>query len=76
MTAPDEFAETPQKALAERGPSIHDEDARAIEFPANRSYPLLKKFRPRSYLIIFNLNGTVSYRDRAAGRMVNSSDLS
>jgi hypothetical protein len=24
MTAPDPFVETPKKALAERGPSIHD----------------------------------------------------
>jgi hypothetical protein len=25
MTAPDPFVETPKKALAERGPSIHDQ---------------------------------------------------
>jgi hypothetical protein len=29
MTAPDPFVETPKKALAEKGPSIHDDFARA-----------------------------------------------
>jgi hypothetical protein len=49
---------------------------KAVEFRANHSYPVLKKFRPMSYLIIFNLNGAVSYRDRGAGRTVNTPVLS
>jgi hypothetical protein len=47
-----------------------------LEFRTNHSYPLLKILWHRSYLIIFNLNGVVSYRDRGAGRTVNTSVLS
>ena len=30
MTAPDKFAEIPEKALAERGPSIHDAEVACV----------------------------------------------
>ena len=45
-------------------------------FRANHSYPVLNGFGRRSYPIIFNLNGPVSYRDRGFGRTVNTSNLS
>jgi len=58
---------------------VRGDDNLNFEFPeirANHSYPVLKKFRPRSYLIIFNLHGAVSYRDRGVGRTVNTPGLS
>jgi len=45
------------------------------DFRANHSYPVLNGFGHRSYPIIFNLNDAVSYRDRRAGRTVNTDDL-